>query len=139
MWPSSFSGKFAERRPSISTTVDDTPRPRSDTAAPPAEKPLRKPVEIDPALSAETERIASCAVVMLARNSVCEVRTVTGEIELAFESRNSVPVTTTVPACPASGATGAFLIWTFWSAGVSGVALWSVASVAGAVVAVSCA
>ncbi|GAA3268433.1 hypothetical protein GCM10020258_39750 [Sphingomonas yabuuchiae] len=65
---------------------------------------MRKPVEIEPALSAETERMASCAVVMLARSITFEFTTVTGEIELALESRNSVPVTTTVVPSAVAGA-----------------------------------
>jgi hypothetical protein len=59
LWPSSLIGKLAERRPSTSTRVDETPRPRSETAEPPALKPLWKPVPIEPAPSAEIERMAS--------------------------------------------------------------------------------
>jgi hypothetical protein len=46
-------------RESTSTRVEDTPRPRSDTAEPPALNPVWKPLPIEPALSAEIERTAS--------------------------------------------------------------------------------
>ena len=75
--------------------VEDTPRPRSETAAPPEEKPPWKPVEIEPAPSAETERIASLIVVMPALPSTSGVSTVTGEGDSVAVARlNSEPVTT---------------------------------------------
>ena len=80
--------------------MDDTPRPRSETAEPPAEKPFWNPVPIDPALSAEIERIASLAVVIPAFASVSEVSTVTGDGVSVSVRRNSEPVTTISAALP---------------------------------------
>ena len=67
------------------------------TAAPPALNPVRKPVEIEPALSAETDRIASLTVVIFARSSVCVVNTVSGDAVSVLVRRKSVPVTTMSP------------------------------------------
>jgi hypothetical protein len=88
-------GKFVERRPSTSTKVEETPKPRSETATPPAEKRLWKPTPIEPPLSAETVRMASAAVVMPAFARLSAVSTETGEGVSVLVRRNSEPVTTT--------------------------------------------
>jgi len=105
-------GKLAERRPSIRTRVEETPRPRSETAEPPALKPLWKPVPIEPAPSAETERIASVAVVRPARCRGCEVIIVTGEGVSVSVRRKSEPVATISST-------------SVWSAGAAGAAVWA--------------
>jgi hypothetical protein len=97
-------GKLAERRPSTSTRVDETPRPRSETAEPPALKPPWKPVGIEPAPSAEIERMASAAVLMPARCRFSEVSTVTGDGVSVSVRRNSEPVTTISSTCVCSAA-----------------------------------
>jgi len=107
LWPSSLSGKFVERRPSTSTRVDDTPRLRSDTAAPPAEKPLVKPLPIEPAPSAEAERIASVTLVMPARSRFSAVMTVTGNAVWVSDWRKMVPVTTMSPSPDGASCCGA--------------------------------
>jgi hypothetical protein len=57
----------------IGTSVDETPRLRSETAAPSAEKPFWKPVKMDPAPSTEIDRTASFMLVMPALISVSVV------------------------------------------------------------------
>ena len=70
------------------------PRPRSETAAPPAEKPFWNPVEIDPAPSAEIDRTASLMLVMPALLRVSVVSTVTGDGVSVLVRRKRDPVTT---------------------------------------------
>jgi len=67
-----------------------------------------KPVEMDPAPSAETERIASLILVMPARFSDSLVRTVTGDGVSVLVRRRIEPVTTiSLTASSAGWADGA--------------------------------
>ena len=61
-WPSSARPKFAMRRPLTSTRVLFGPRPRSDTPAPDAEKPLVNDGAIEPLLLAVICRTTSWIV-----------------------------------------------------------------------------